>query len=68
MDTFESKGLATAALLVFSIAAISQWTFGFYTANYYDSSLPENVKRSHEAFSNIDFQCDRTHLKTHGQK
>jgi len=60
MDTFESKGLATAALLAFSIAVISQWTFGFYAAAYYDdSALPKNLSGSHKGFSEVDFKCDK---------
>ena len=60
MDTFESKGLATAALLVFSIAVISQWSFGFYAADYYDdSALPKNLNGHHKGFTKIDFKCDK---------
>ena len=60
MDTFESKGLATAALLAFAIAVISQWAFGVYTADYYDdSALPKNLKGQHKGFTKVDFKCDK---------
>lgn len=60
MDGFESKGLATAALFVFSIAVFSQWSFGFYAADYYDdSALPKNLSGRHKGFTKIDFKCDK---------
>ncbi len=60
MDTFESKGLATAALLVFAIAVISQWAFGVYAADYYDdSALPKNLNGTHKGFSRVEFKCDK---------
>lgn len=60
MDTFESKGLATAALFVFAIAVISQWALGFYAADYYDdSALPKNVNGAHKGFSQLDLKCDK---------
>ncbi len=60
MDTFESKGLATAALLVFAIAVMSQWAFGFYAADYYDDpALPKNVNGTHKGFTKVDFKCDK---------
>ena len=60
MDTFESKGLATAALFVFAIAVISQWSFGFYAADYYDdSALPKNLSGHHKGFTKVDFKCDK---------
>lgn len=69
MDTFESKSLTTAALLVFSIAVSSQWAFGFYAADYYDdSALPKNLSGLHKGFSRVDFKCDQAHLETHAEK
>jgi len=69
MDSFESKGLATAALLAFSIAVISQWTLGVYAADYYDdSALPKNLKGSHKGFSNVDFKCEQARLEPYSQK
>jgi hypothetical protein len=60
MDTFENKGLATAALFVFAIAVISQWAFGVYAADYYDdSALPKNSNGAHKGFSQLDFKCDK---------
>lgn len=60
MDTFESKGLATAALLAFAIAVTSQWAFGFYAADYYnDSALPKNVSGTHKGFAKVNFTCDK---------
>lgn len=69
MEKCESKGLATAALLVFSMGIISQWAIGFYTANYYDSSsLSKHGSRLHNAFPAIHFQCDQNNLKKQLQK
>ena len=60
MDNFESKGLATAALIVFAIAVISQWAFGVYAADYYDdAALPKNVKGQQKGFSRVEFTCDK---------
>lgn len=60
MDTFESKGLASAALLAFSIAVFSQWAFGFYAADYYDDpALPKNVNGAHKGFSQLDLKCEK---------
>lgn len=60
MDTFESKGLATAAFFVFAIAVISQWALGVYAADYYDdSALPKNLNGTHKGFSQLDFKCDK---------
>jgi hypothetical protein len=60
MDTFENRNLATAALLVFSIAVISQWALGVYAADYYDdSALPKNLSGHHKGFTEVDFRCDK---------
>ncbi len=60
MDTFENKGLATAALFVFAIAVTSQWAFGVYAADYYeDSALPKNVKGTQKGFSRVEFTCNK---------
>lgn len=60
MDNVESKRLATAALLTFAIAVISQWAFGFYAADYYDdSALPKNISSSHKGYVKVDFKCDK---------
>lgn len=69
METIESKGLATAALLVFLMATTSQWVFGFYAADYYDSSAtPKNLRGSHKGFSKVDIKCDQARLETHTKK
>ena len=66
METFESKSLAAAALLVFSIAVISQWAFGFYAANYYnDFAPPKRLSETNKGFLNVDFKCAQTYLRTH---
>lgn len=69
MDTFESKGLAAAALLTFAIAVTSQWAFGVYAADYYDdSALPKNLSGPHKGFAKVDFKCEQARLETHTQK
>ncbi|GGY78306.1 hypothetical protein GCM10011613_23660 [Cellvibrio zantedeschiae] len=64
----ESKGLAAAALLVFSMGVISQWAFGFYTASYYDSSAAKNISHAHKDFLTVNFRCHLTRLKAQLQK
>lgn len=63
------NGLATAALLLFLIALISQWGFGFYAADYYDSSaIQHSMNGSHKGFKNIDFSCDQNVADSHIKK
>ncbi len=47
--TIADKLLSTVAFLLFFLAVISQWFFGFYTADYYDhTALQHRVELSNQ--------------------
>jgi hypothetical protein len=51
------KLLSTAAFLVFFIAVISQWAYGFYAADYYDgTALQHRLEIANQQLA-VTFNC-----------
>lgn len=51
------KVLSLMAFLIFFIAVISQWSFGFYAADYYDrSALQHQLEISNQQLA-LEFNC-----------
>lgn len=58
------KTLSLTAFLIFFLAVISQWAFGFYTADYYDqTALQHRVEMSNQQLM-AHLNCPQKNLTT----